>query len=130
MELIICFVLGILSQLLVMTSGCRLNKEFKGKKETKKIQLSPLWQLFLLVKKEDSQNGVQRICLVYHILAYFLSLTSIVFFIVALITNGANETFLSVVVSFVLMAFSTVIFIIEMIIWFIVDVRSSSDWEE
>lgn len=130
MELIICFVIGILSQLLVMTSGCRLNKEYKGKDVTKKIKISSQLQVFLLVKKEDSQDGIQRVCLVYHIFAYFLSFTSIIFFIIAIITNGDNERFFSVVVSFVLMAFSTIIFIIEMIIWFIVDIRSSSGWEE
>ncbi|MDD3171627.1 MAG: hypothetical protein PHO86_04830 [Bacilli bacterium] len=130
MEMIVCFILGILSQLIVMTSGYRLDKDLNDGETKKTIRVFELFKTFMFIKNKKDRDGVLPISVFYHVLAYFLSFVSIVFFVVAIITNGGDQRFLSVVVSFVLMATSTIILMVEMIIWFIVDIKEGSNWED
>lgn len=122
-EIILSFALGLVAALLVYPSGNRLDSAFPDRGWSRKVRISSRFQSFLIFKKKDQREKHLLLALIFAGFAYLSILTSVVFFVIALITRGSDAIFLSAIASFFCMAIAAVAYIIEMLVFLIAEIK-------
>ena len=115
------FLIGIISVLLMVSSGYRLDKSDYQRKLFYRISLPKKLQRFI-VRSQQPKTMVYTIFI--DLFAYMLVLISLTVFIIAEVLQNGDWIFISATISFVLCALGTIQMIIEMIIYFIEEIKN------
>jgi len=130
MELALTFMLGILAQYLVISSAHRMNEYLPKTTLYKRSMLSEKTKRFFFMSDIRSKKEYLTLGIVFVILAVLSIFVSIVFFLIAILTENATLDFWSVVVSFVLMASGTLVVIAEMLVFFAEEIKKNQKNKE
>jgi hypothetical protein len=77
----------------------------------------------LLFKKKDQREKHLLLALIFACFSYLSILSSVVFFVIALLTRENDAIFLSAIASFFCMAVATIAYILEMLVFLIAEIK-------
>ncbi|MDD4213062.1 MAG: hypothetical protein PHY42_06705 [Bacilli bacterium] len=108
---------------MVISSAYRLDRYFVSSSLFKTGGLKEKYKVVFFFYNKRARNEFLRIGIALTVLAYGLMGISSIIFGVGLVSQNGDLQFVSSVVSFILVAFATIMIMIEMIIFFIKEIR-------
>ena len=117
------FVVGLLCQIMMISSGFRLDKNLPTASLYFRKSLQGSWKKYFFFQDKYRRDDFLVYGVILQILSYLLIYCSFILFLYAIITQNENTIFFSAVFSFALATIGTIQAIVEMVLAFIEEIK-------